>query len=76
MILFLIAVAGMIISFVMLWSNVFNQATAYAGILASALDSAYCIAFVFVPTVDSEALAIYFIPAVGFFWITWHIMIG
>lgn len=74
--LLLIAVAGMITSVVMLQSNVFNRATAYVGILASAFDLAYCIAFVFVPIVDSELLAICFMPAAGFFLMIWHIMVG
>jgi hypothetical protein len=74
--LLLIAVAGMITSVVMLQSDVFNRATAYVGILASAFDLAYCIAFVFVPIVDSELLAICFIPAAGLFLMIWHIMVG
>ena len=74
--LLLIAVAGMIISVVMLRSAVFNRATACVGILASALDLAYCIAFAFVPAVDSELLAVGFIPAAGLLWMIWHIMVG
>jgi hypothetical protein len=74
--LLLIAVAGMITSIVMLRSDLFNRATAYVGILASALDLAYCIAFAFIPTVDSELLAILFIPAAGLLLMIWHIMVG
>jgi hypothetical protein len=74
--LLLIAVAGLITSIIMLRSDMFNRATAYVGILASAFDLAYCIAFVFVSTVDSEVLAIYFVPAAGFFLMIWHIMVG
>lgn len=74
--LFLIAVAGMIASVVMLRSVVFNRTTAYVGILASVFDLAYCIAFAFVPTVNSELLAVIFIPAAGLFLMIWHIMIG
>jgi hypothetical protein len=74
--LLLIAVAGLIISVVMLRSSVFNWATAYAGILASGLDLAYCIAYPFVPETDSAQLAIYFIPAAGFFLMVWHILVG
>ncbi len=74
--LLLIAVAGMITSFVMLRSDLFNRATTYVGILASAFDLAYCIAFIFLPTVDSELLAIIFIPAAGLFLMIWHIMVG
>lgn len=74
--LFLIAVAGMITSVVMLRSDAFNRATAYVGILASAFDLSYCIAFAFMPTVDSELLAVIFMPAAGLFLMIWHIMIG
>jgi len=74
--LFLIASAGMITSIVMLRSNVFNRTTAYVGILASTFDLAYCIAFIFVPSVDSELLAVIFIPIAGLFLMIWHIMAG
>jgi len=74
--LLLIASAGMITSFVMLRSGVFNRTTAYVGILASGFDLAYCTAFVFLPTLDSELLAIIFIPAAGLFLMIWHIMVG
>jgi len=72
----LIAVAGMITSVVTIRSDVFNQATAHVGILASAFDLAYCIAFAFVPTADSELLAVCFIPAAGLLLMIWHIMVG
>ena len=74
--LLLIAVAGMITSIVMFRSNVFNRITAYVGILASGFDLAYCIAFVFIPIVDNELLAVVFIPAAGLFLMIWHIMVG
>jgi hypothetical protein len=74
--LLLIAAAGMITSVVMLRSDVFNRATAYVGILASGLDLAYCVAFAFVPAVDSELLAVCFISAAGLFLMIWHILIG
>ena len=74
--LLLIAVAGLIASMVMLRSDLFNRATAYVGILASAFDLAYCLAFAFVPMVDSELLAVLFIPAAGLLLMIWHIMVG
>lgn len=74
--LLLIAVAGMMISIIMLRSHVFNRVTAYVGILASALDLAYCMTYAFIPAVDVALLAIYFIPAAGLFWMVWHILIG
>ena len=74
--LLLIAIAGMITSAVMIRSNVFNRATAFVGILASAFDLAYCITYAFVPSVNSELLSILFIPAAGFLLMVWHIMVG
>jgi len=74
--LLFIAAAGTITSMIMLRSKVFNRATAYVGILANALDLAYCFGFVFVPIVDSKLLAVCFIPAAGLFLMIWHIMIG
>ncbi|MBN1978158.1 MAG: DUF4386 family protein [Anaerolineae bacterium] len=74
--LLLIAIAGMITSIVMIRSAAFNRATAYVGILASALDLAYCVAFACMPALDSEMLAIAFIPAAGLFLMVWHILVG
>jgi hypothetical protein len=74
--LLLVALAGMITSVVMLRSDLFNRATAYVGILASGLDLAYCIAYAFLPTVDSAVLALLFMPAAGLLLMVWHIMVG
>ena len=74
--LLLVATAGTISSVVMLRSNVFRRATAYLGILANALDLAYCIAFAFAPTAVGELLAVLFIPAAGFLFMIWHILVG
>ena len=74
--LLLIAAAGMITSFVMLRSDVFNRATAYMGILANGFDLAYCMAFITLPMVDSELLALIFLPAAGLLLMIWHIMVG
>jgi hypothetical protein len=74
--LLLIAVAGMIVSVVMLRSEVFNRASAYVGILVSGLDLAYCVVFAFVPAVDRELLAVATIPAAGLGYMIWHIMVG
>jgi len=72
----LLAVAGMVISAVMLRSNIFSKATAYVGILASAFDLAYCIAFPFLPAADADLVAICTIPAAGMLLMIWHILIG
>jgi len=74
--LFLIAIAGLLASVVMLRGKVFNRATAYVGILAGLLDIAYCIGFAFFPSVDGEQLALLFIPAAGLFWMIWYILVG
>jgi hypothetical protein len=50
-------------SVVMLQSAVFSRAAAYVEILAGAFDLAYGIAFAFLPGVNSELLAVCFIPA-------------
>ncbi len=72
--LLLVAAAGLITSLVMLRSHAFNRATAYVGIVAAALDLAYCIAYLFLPGV--EMLAVFFIPAAGLLLMVWHILIG
>jgi len=74
--LLLIAVAGMLASLVMLKSAAFNRVTASVGIVASGLDLAYCFAFAFLPAIDSELLAVLFIPAAGLFLMIWHILVG
>lgn len=74
--LLLIAAAGMITSTVMLRSAVFSRTTAFVGILASALDLVYCLAYAFAPAVDTELLALYFIPAAGLLLMIWHILIA
>ncbi len=72
--LLLVAAAGLITSLVMLRSRAFNRATAYVGILAAALDLAYCTAYLSLPGV--EMLAVFFIPAAGLLLMVWHILIG
>jgi hypothetical protein len=74
--LLLVAIAGMIISMVMLRSTMFSRVTAYVGVLANALDLAYCVAYIFMPGIDSGILAISFIPAAGLFLMIWHILVG
>jgi hypothetical protein len=74
--LLLVALAGMITSVVMLRSDLFNRAIAYVGILAGALDLAYCLAYAFLPMVDSAMLALLFIPAAGLLLMIWQIMVG
>ena len=67
----LLALTGLMISAVMLRSNIFSRVTAYVGILASALDLAYCITFAFMP-----AITVYLLSAAGLLLMIWHILIG
>jgi len=67
----LLAVAGLIVSAVMLRSSIFGRVTAYVGILASAFDLAYCITFAFVP-----AMTVYLLPTAGLLLMVWHILTG
>jgi len=74
--LLLVALAGLLVSTVMLQGSVFKRAIAYVGILASALDLGYCLAFALLPDVNGAVLALVFIPAAGLFWMVWHILVG
>jgi hypothetical protein len=74
--LLFIAVAGLLTSLVMLRSDTFHKAVAIVGILAGALDLAYCTAYLFLPFVDPGLLGVIFIPAAGFFLVLWHILLG
>lgn len=67
----LLAVAGLLVSVVMLQSHVFGRVTAYVGILASGFDLVDCITFAFAPALDAYLLA-----AAGLFLMIWHILIG
>lgn len=73
--LLLIALAGLLTSFIMLRSALFGRLTAYVGLLAAALDLAYCLAYAIAPGAR-ELLAVLFIPAAGLFLMLWHILVG
>jgi hypothetical protein len=74
--LLLVAIAGIITSAVMLRSRLFNPPTSIVGLVAGALDVAYCVAYAFLPGVESELISVLFIPAAGLFTMIWHIMVG
>jgi hypothetical protein len=74
--LLLLAIAGLLFSIVMLRSGLFGRGTAYVGILASALDLAYCTVLAFVPAIDGDLIAICTLPAAGLLLMIWHILIG
>lgn len=67
----LLALAGLVTSLVMLESGLFSRATAYVGILATALDLTYCVTFAFAP-----AMTVYLLSAAGLLLMIWHILIG
>lgn len=70
------AIAGLLISSVMRRSDVFNRATVYVGMLAAALDLAYCLTIILLPAADAEKVALCFIPAAGLGLMMWHILIA
>jgi hypothetical protein len=73
---FLLALGSLLVSIVMLRSTIFNKATAVVGILAGALDLAYCLAYPFLPASAVELAGLATIPAAGLFWMIWHILVG
>ncbi|MHB1318814.1 MAG: DUF4386 family protein [Anaerolineae bacterium] len=74
--LLLIATAGLIMSRVMLQSRRFGRFIPVVGILANALDLAYCVAYVVLWAASPELLATLFIPAAGLLLMVWHILLG
>lgn len=74
--LLLVAVASLLASIAMLRGDLFRKAIGIVGIVASALDLAYCLAYICLPSLDSQTLAVTFIPAAGLFWMIWHILVG
>jgi len=74
--LFLLAVASLIMSAVMLQSNIFGKVTAYAGILASAFDLAYITGLAIVTATDVYLLSVSLLSAAGLLLMIWHLLIG
>lgn len=74
--LLLVAVAGVIVSLVMLRSEVFNRAVGIVGVIANGLDLVYCALYIFAPALNSELLPVLFLPAAGLCFMVWHVMIG
>ena len=69
--LLLLAVAGLLVSIVMLQSKTFSKITAYVGILASVFDLTYCVTFILLPELDALLLS-----AAGLCLMVWHILVG
>jgi hypothetical protein len=74
--LLLLAVAGLIISIVMLRSKIFNRATAYVGIVASVFDLAYLFGLTFVTASAFFLWSSLFIGGAGLLLMIWHLLIG
>ena len=68
---FLVSVAGLIISAVMLRGNIFSKVTAYVGILANGFGLGYYVALAFAPAMVALPLSIS-----ALFLLTWYILIG
>jgi hypothetical protein len=74
--LLLVALAGLMVSSIMLKGRVFRRHTAYVGILANTLDLAYCAGYLVAPVGARAVLAVMFIPAAGLLFMVWHILVG
>lgn len=74
--LLLVALAGLIMSAVMLQSSIFSKATAYIGIVASVFDLAYLVGLTFVPVTEVYLLGISCIASAGLLLMIWHLLIG
>ena len=74
--IFLQAIAGLMFSVIMFHSGIFNRATIYIGILASAFDLVYCFTIAFVPSIGNDLIAVCTLPIAGLLLMIWHILIG
>jgi hypothetical protein len=74
--LLLVALAGLILSVVMLQSRIFSKATAYIGIAASLFDLTYIVGIALVPETQVYILGISCIASAGLLLMIWHLLIG
>ncbi len=74
--LLLLAAAGLIISAIMLRSNIFNRATAYVGIVVSVLDLTYLAGVGLIPPADAYLLSAFCVATAGLLLLVWHLLIG
>ena len=72
--LLLVSVAGLMVSVVMLRSNVFSQATAYVGLLANTLSLAEYLRMIFLP--EAEYLLLFLAMTSGLLLLIWFFLIG
>jgi len=74
--LILFAVAGLLVSSLMLRSKIFNRTTGYIGILAGVLDLAYLVGLKFLPASSFDLWSSGFIGGAGLLLMIWHLLIG
>jgi hypothetical protein len=74
--LFLIALAGLIISVVMSKSKIFNKATTLIGIVAGTFDFAYLAGLRLLPAASFYVWSSLFIGGAGLLLMVWHLLIG
>ncbi len=74
--LLFVALAGMLMSAIMLQSHIFGKATAYVGLFASTLDLIYLVGLLFVPVSSVYLLGVSCIATAGLLLMIWHLMIG
>ena len=74
--LILIAVAGLLVSSLMLRSKIFNRITDYIGIMAGTLDFAYLFGLKFLPSSSFILWSSVFIGGAGLLLMIWHFLIG
>jgi hypothetical protein len=74
--LFLLAAAGLISSAIMIRSRIFNRATAYAGIMASAFDLTYILGLAFVSETDVSLFSAFLMSGAGLLLFVWHLLAG
>ena len=74
--MFLIAVAGLMISVVILRSKIFYKITGYVGILASVFDLAYLLGVWIMPSVNFYLWSSALVGGAGLLLMIWHLLIG
>jgi hypothetical protein len=74
--LFLIAIAGLIVSAVMLRSKIFYRITGYVGIMASVFDLLYLIGVGLVPAAGFFVWSSILVGGAGLLLMIWHLLVG
>jgi hypothetical protein len=74
--LLFVAVAGLIMSTVMLKSKIFHKAIGYIGIVASVFDFAFLIGLLFVPQGEVYLLGSICLASAGLLLMVWHLLVG